>query len=74
MKPKNANASSEALTRKQVNALVKAQQAYVWAARKVIKGTTYYPDNAKQSTVLEQVVENERVLKEVNEWVVKKCS
>lgn len=71
-KPKNP-ASSEALTRKNINALVKAQQAYVWAARKVVKGTTYYPDNTKQKTVAEQVAENESVIRTINEWVVSKC-
>lgn len=71
-KPKNP-ASSEALTRKHINALVKAQQAYVWAARKVVKGTTYYPDNTKQKTVAEQVAENESVIRTINEWVVSKC-
>jgi glutamine amidotransferase PdxT len=66
-------ASSEALTRKQVNTLIKAQQAYVWAVRKVVKGTTYYPDNTKQKTVHEQVAENESVIRTINEWVVTKC-
>jgi hypothetical protein len=65
--------AEQALTRKNINALVKAQQAYVWAARKVVKGTTFYPDNTKRKTVAEQVAENEAVIHTINEWVVSKC-
>lgn len=71
-KPKNP-ASQEALTRKNINTLIKAQQAYVWAVRKVVKGTTYYPDNTKRKTIAEQVAENESVIRTINEWVVSKC-
>lgn len=65
--------AEQALTRKNINALIKAQQAYVWAARKVVKGTTFYPDNTKRKTVAEQVAENEAVIHTINEWVVSKC-